>query len=792
MTPLLNDLAALTTPALLVLDDYHVIADMRVHELMKQLMEFLPDALHIAIATRVDPPLPLPRLRVRGQLTEVRSADLRFTAEQAAAFLNEVMGLALTPDVIDTLEARTEGWIAGLQLAALSLQEADDAQAFMQAFEGNDRHVMDYLADEVLSRQSDTVRRFLLHTSLLDRLCGPICDAVLADEAGDSAAMLEQLERANLFIVPLDNRREWYRYHHLFGSLLRHRLTREHAALIPHLHSRAAQWFGAQGLIEEAINHALAARDYALTAELLDKAGEQLRLQSTISLPTLLGWLQALPLDILRQRPNLHFFIARNLSILGRIEDAQRVLDEVEETLKQRDPDDALTRRVAGLVALDRSYAAVLRGDAAAVIQYAQRALDVMPDTPTFDRANVYVRLGVGYGLAGRLADALHAYEQARAVGLASNTPAAALMPLPNMIMLYMLLGQLRHAREAAQQGLQLGQSHPALAGTLGIIHNRLSELTYEQNDLAQAQAYLERGLELFSARGEVDNYGLWRSWLAYIRQARGDRAGAQQAQQQARQIVDRFTPDGDFYASAQGYAAWFDLHWGNTARALDWARGHLHTRSHPVDYNDSFAANILLDCNEPQLAADFLTKVIEEAEASGNCGDLIKALARRALAWRALRQPDRAFADLHRAIELAAPEGYVRSILDAGEGLKLLLADFRLWIEKQAIERETKQRVVGHTDRLIATLAPAAYAAAASISQPPSTAENLIEPLSDRELDVLRLLAEGLTNQEIGQQLYISLPTVKTHTANIYGKLGVNSRRDAVLRARALGIIPA
>lgn len=795
MAPLLNDLAALTKPALLVLDDYHVIADMRVHQLIVQLVEFLPDALQIAIATRVDPPLPLPRLRVRGQLTEVRSADLRFTAEQAAAFLNEVMGLALTPDLIDALEARTEGWIAGLQLAALSLQEADDAQAFMQAFEGNDRHVMDYLADEVLSRQSETVRRFLLHTSLLDRLCGPVCDAVLADDAGDSAAMLEQLDRANLFIVPLDNRREWYRYHHLFGSLLRHRLTREHAALVPQLHRRAAQWFGAQDLIEEAINHALAARDYALTAELLDNAGERLRLQSTISLPTLLGWLQALPLDILRQRPNLHFFIARNLSILGRIEDAQRVLDEVAETLTHRDPNDALTRRVAGLVALDRSYAAVLRGDAAAVIDYAQHALDVMPDTPTFDRTNVYVRLGVGYGMAGRLADSLHAYEQARAVGLASSTPAAALMPLPNMVMLYMLLGQLRHAHEAAQQGLQLGQSQPALAGTLGIIHNRLSELYYEQNDLAQAQTYLERGLELFSARGEVDNYGLWRSWLAYIRQARGDRAGAQQAQQQARQIVDKFTPGGDFYDSAQGYQAWFDLRWGNPDRALDWARGHLHTRSHPVDYNDSFAATILLDTGEAQLAADFLTTVIEEAAASHNHGDLIKALARRALAWRALRQPDRAFADLQRAIELAAPEGYVRSIIDAGESIRVLMADFRLWIEKQSIEREAKQRVINHTDRLIAALAaalaPAAFVAVAPISNQQSTISNLVEPLSDRELDVLRLLAEGLTNQEIGQKLYISLPTVKTHTSNIYGKLSVNSRRDALLRARALGLLP-
>ncbi len=244
MAPLINDLASLTKPALLVLDDYHVISDMRVHQLVGQLVEFLPESLQLAIATRIDPPLPLPRLRARGQLIEVRSVDLRFTAEQAAAFLNDVMGLALTPDVIEALEARTEGWIAGLQLAALSLQEAGDPQTFMQAFAGNDRHVMDYLADEVLSRQPEPVRRFLLQTSLLDRLCGPVCDAVLNDATSNAAATLERLDRANLFIVPLDNRREWYRYHHLFGSLLRHRLAREHAALVPELHRRAAQWFG--------------------------------------------------------------------------------------------------------------------------------------------------------------------------------------------------------------------------------------------------------------------------------------------------------------------------------------------------------------------------------------------------------------------------------------------------------------------------------------------------------------------------------------------------------------------
>ncbi len=792
MAPLINDLASLTKPAVLVLDDYHIISDMRVHQLVGQLVEFLPESLRLAIATRIDPPLPLPRLRARGQLIEVRSADLRFTAEQAAAFLNDVMGLALRPDMIDTLEARTEGWIAGLQLAALSLQEAGDPQVFMHAFAGNDRHVMDYLADEVLSRQPEAVRRFLLYTSLLDRLCGPVCDAMLNDTISDSATMLEQLDRANLFIVPLDNRREWYRYHHLFGSLLRHRLTREQAALVPDLHRRAAQWFGEQGLIEEAVNHALAARDFALTAQLLDDAGERLRLHSTISIHTLLGWLQSLPLDILRQRPNLHFFIARNLSILGHIEDAQRVLDDVEETLRHRDPNDMLTRRVTGLVALDRSYAAVLHGDADAVIRYTLRALDVMPDTPTFDRTNVYVRLGVGYSMAGRLDDSLKAYEQARTVGLASNTPAAALMPLPNMVMLYMMLGQLRHAHEAVQQGIQLGESHPASAGTLGIIYNRLSELHYEQNDLAQAQTDLEHGLEFFSSRGEVDNYGLWRSWLAYIREARGDRAGAQQAQQQARQIVNKFTPEGDFYASAQGYQAWFDFCWGQRERALAWANDHLNTRSHPVDYNDSFAASILLNSGEPQRVADFLAHVISEAEASHNQGDLIKALARRALAWRALRQPDRAFTDLQRAIELAAPEGYVRSILDASEAMKLLIADFRVWIEKQNIDHETKQRVISYTDRLLAALAPAVVTQLQSL-QPP--AQPLVEPLSERELDVLHLLAEGLTNQEIGQKLYISLPTVKTHTSNIYGRARREQpprRRDARPRDRAVaGLIP-
>ena len=791
LAPLLNDLTALPQAVLLVLDDYHLVTDLRVHQLVIQLIEFQPEQLHLLIATRVDPPLPLARLRARGQLLELRSGELRFTPGEAADFLNQTMRLDLSADVIELLETRTEGWIAGLQLAALSLQETDDPQHFAQVFAGDDRHIMDYLVDEVLSRQAPEVRQFLLATSILDRLCGPLCDAVLNDETANSTARLEQLERANLFLVPLDNRREWYRYHHLFGGLLRYRLKREQSAHLADYQRRAAHWFDAQQLIEEAVEHALAAPDSELAGAILDRAGERLRLHSTISITTLLRWLQSLSIEVLQQRPNLYFFIARNLSILGRIDEAQRVLDGVEAALKQRPQDDPLTRRVGALVALDRSYAAVLRGDTQAVIDLAQRALTLLPDTPTFDRTNVLVRLGVGYGLAGNLAEALKAYEQALAVGQAAETPAAAMMPLPNMMMIYTMLGQLRRALDIAQQGLQLGERYPAVAGTLGIIYCRLSELRYEQNDLAQAQADLERGLDLFSRRGEVDNYGLWRSWLAYVRDARGDRLGAQQAQQQARLIFDKFAPGGDFYDSAQGYQAWFDLHWGARDKALSWAHAYLKARRHPVDFNDSFAASILIDFGEHQNALDWLNGCLADAEASGNRSDLIKLLARRAVAFRGLNQTDRDLADLHRAIELAAPDGYIRSILDAGETIQLLIADFRFWLEKQSIEREEKQRLISHTDRLLNASTFATTAIVAQIQNPKPQVQNLVEPLSERELEVLRLLAEGLSNQEIAQKLYISLPTVKTHTANIYGKLSVNSRKDAVTHARAIGLLP-
>lgn len=787
--PLINELAALPQPLALVLDDYHLITQLDVHRLLAQLIDQQPPQLRLIIVTRVDPPLPLARLRARGQLTEIRSSELRFTADEAADFFNHAMRLNLSPDDVNALAARTEGWAAGLQLAALSLSEEADRRAFVRAFAGDDRLIADYLADEVLLRLPAEVQEFLLKTSILDRFTAELCDAVLDSQS--SEAMLEQIERANLFVIALDSRRQWYRYHHLFAELLRHRLRREHAGELADLHRRAARWFEAHHLIEEAIDHALAAPDYALAGEMLDRAGEQLRLHSTIPLTTLLGWLQALPPDVLRQRPNLHFFIARNLFILGRLDEGRRVLDEVEVALRTRPADDTLTRRVAGLVELDRSYLALLHGEINSVIEHAQRALAVMPEAPSFDRTNVYVRLGVAYGVAGQLDASLAAYEQALAVGRASNTPAAALMPVPNLIALHMVRGNLRRAEEVALQGVQQGESQSTLAGPLGLIFCRLSEVHYEQNDLAQAQSDLERGLELYSRRGEVDNYGLWHSWLALIRDLRGDRPGAQAAQQQAAGLAKIFPASGRFHEYALAYQALFNWRWDRRESALRWAQSALAGWQQPEDLIDWPLCCILVESGQPAAAVEICGKIIDQAAAQGDAQVGIKFRAWRAVAFRGLGRQEQALADLRQAVTLAEPEGYIRSIVEAGEPMRLLLADFRVWLEKQPIDPQAIRRLGAYTDRLLAAFgaAPMIEAVARLRARPGSPAD-LIEPLSDRELDVLRLLAEGLTNQEIGQKLFISLPTVKTHTANIYGKLSVNSRRDAVTRARALGLL--
>ncbi len=787
--PLVNDLTAQAAPLILVLDDYHLITDLNVHRLLTQLIDLQPPQLRLVILTRADPPLPLARLRARGQLTEIRSADLRFTPDEAAEFFNHAMRLNLPPTAVNALAERTEGWAAGLQLAALSLLDEADPQSFIRAFAGDDRLIADYLADEVLARLPADVQVFLLRTSILGRFTAELCDAVL--DSRSAAALIDQIERANLFVSALDSRRQWYRYHHLFAGLLRHRLQREQPAEVAELHRRAARWFEAHQLIEEAIDHALAAPDYALAGDLLDRAGEQLRLQSTIPLTTLLGWLQALPPEVRQQRPNLHFFIARNLLILGRLEEGRRVLDEVAASLRSRPADDVLTQRVAGLVELDRAYLALLHGDTQQVIDHAQRALAVMPEAPSFDRANVFVRLGVAYGTAGQLDASLAAYEQALAVGLASNTPAAALMPVPNLIALHVVMGHLRRAEETALRGVQLGESQPALAGTLGLIFCRLSEVRYEQNDLAQAQGDLERGLELFSRRGEVDNYGLWHSWLALIRDLRGDRSGAQAAQQAAANLARIFPAGGRFHEYALAYQALFDWRWDRRDSALRWAQATLAGWQQPEDLIDWPLCDILVESGQPAAAVDICGKIIDQATAQGNVQVGIKFRAWRAVAQRSLGRPEQALADLRQAVALAEPEGYVRSIVEAGEPMRLLLADFRVWIEKQPIDPREIRRLGAYADRLLATYGPVPLTeAVARIRASQPAGGDLIEPLSDREVDVLHLLAEGLTNQEIGQKLFISLPTVKTHTSNIYGKLGVNSRRDAVARARALGLL--
>jgi LuxR family maltose regulon positive regulatory protein len=802
LSALINEIAAISDPVVLVLDDYHLIEAQPIHDALTFLIRHLPpppDGLHLVIATREDPPLPLARLRARGQLTELRAADLRFTPSEAAEFLNQMMGLDLSVEDIAALERRTEGWIAGLQLAALALQGTlvqrhKDVADFIQSFTGSHRFVLDYLVEEVLEQQSESVQTFLLQTAVLDRLIGSLCDALTGQTNGQ--ATLEMLEHANLFIVPLDGERRWYRYHRLFADLLRRRLRQIQPEQVSTLHHRASEWNEQNGFADQAIEYALRAEDLHRAAHLLDEQadaiwqrGEHTRLRR---------WLDGLPIELVFSNPQLCILHAWNLLSSGQLDVAERSLRTAEAALDtgaDRGTETSLIERdqlpgtdrtkLLGRAAALRAIFASYRGDVPAIIRFSHQALKHLPEQDLTWRSTAMIGLGDAYSLKGEYEAAyqarLESFEMSKAAGNFYHILIASL----KLAVTLRVRGRLQRILEICQQQLQLanesGWAHTAVVGWLLAIWG---EVLAELNDLDGATHQAEKGAQLTERGGDVMMLCWSHLCLMRVLLSKGELAAAQEIIQKLEDI-DRESDLPPLVASP--IAAWQARLWLAQDK-LDAASQWVGERGLGADGDPTLLremeyivfARILIAQGRLDESIRLLQRLLEVTETGGRTFRVIEILMLQALAFQAKGDTDQAMAALERALTLAEPGGFVRIFVDEGLPMARLL-----------YEAATHKVVPDYARRLLAAF-PVVEPEQTALSKSQASKSELVESLSKRELEVLVLIAEGLTNPEIASRLFLSLNTVKVHARNIYGKLGARNRTQAVARARALGVLPS
>ncbi|HKQ08075.1 MAG TPA: LuxR C-terminal-related transcriptional regulator [Blastocatellia bacterium] len=772
LTALLNEISAIPDGFVLILDDYHVIDAEAIDRALAFLVEHLPPQMHVVIATREDPQLPLARLRARGQLTELRVADLRFTPSEAAEFLNQTMGLKLSAEDVAALEARTEGWIAGLQLAAISLQGHKDAAGFIKSFTGSHHFVLDYLVEEVLQQQAESVQTFLLRTSILDRLCGPLCDAVLLERSGSGQQTLATLERANLFIIPLDNERRWYRYHHLFADLLRQRLHQSIASSpedaerrINELHIRASRWFEENGLAIEAFHHAAAADDVERAQQLI--AGDRIPQHLRGAVAAILDWLKSLPKTVLDARPWLWWRYASLLLVNGQTAGVEEKLQAAEDALRGREAQEE-DRNLVGLIAAARAVLALTRYKVDTMLAQSRRALEYLNPDMVISRATAYWTMGYAYLFSRDWAAARRALTEAISLSQASEDIFTAIIATVGLGNVEEAENQLGLAAATYRRVLQMAGDQP-----LQIIHEAhlgLARILYEWNDLDAAEQHGRQGLHFARQYDRViDRFILCEVFLARLQLARKDVAGAAAILAQASQSVRQpnFAHRAAEVAAAQVLTF---LHQGNLVAAERLAETH----QLPISQ-----ARVHLARGNAAAALAVLERLRQQAEARGWEDERLKVMVLQSVAYDVQGEQDKALQLLGDALALAEPGGFVRLFIDEGAPMAHLLA---------AAARGVMPEYVG---KLLAVFETEKRKSEDQSSLPPASPAQLgSEPLSRRELEVLRLIAQGLSNQEIGERLFLALITVKGHNQRIFSKLEVRNRTEAVARARELGLL--
>ena len=778
LTTLLNEITIVPDNFVLVLDDYHVIDSKPVDEALTFLLEHLPPQMHLVIATREDPSLPLARLRVRGQLTELRAADLRFTPAEAADFLNQVMGLNLSAEDIAALETRTEGWIAGLQLAAISMQGHPDAGSFIQSFTGSHHFVLDYLVEEVLGQQPESVQTFLLRTSILDRMCGPLCDAILLGPTVPGQATLEYLQRANLFIVPLDDERRWYRYHHLFAELLRQRLQQstssgDEKSGVADYHIRASVWYEDNDLMIEAFQHATAANDIERAERLM--AGGRMPLHFRNVSTTILNWLEALPTSVMDDRPWLWVRSATTALISGQVIGVEEKLNAAEAaiaaTLQGAEPDEK-TRDLIGQIAAVRATLAYIRYQPEATIIQAGRALEYLHPNNLLFRSRANWSLGFAYKLQGKRAAARKAYTEA--IRQASGNIYYTVLTSTSLGELQESENQLFQAAETYRHSMQMLRDQGTAFSSEE--HIGLARIYYEWDDLDAAEQHAQQSLQQARLYDRtIDRFIICEVLLARLKLARGDVSEAAVMLAETEQSVrqNNFVQRIPEVAAAQVLVL---LRQGDLSAAGQLAQAHELPLSQ---------ARVLIAQNDPSAALAVLEPFRQRMEAKGWADERLKAIVLQAVAQYAHSEKDKATELLVEALTLAEPGGFIRLFVDEGEPMRMTISDFRLRIEKQPHGQNHK--LLGYVDKLLAAFAQPAAMLESKIQNQKS---KMLESLSQRECEILKLIAQGLSNREIGERLFLALDTVKGHNRKIFDKLQVQSRTEAIARAHELGLI--
>lgn len=766
LTTILNEISGIQNDFILILDDYHLIDAKKVDAILTFLLQHMPPQMHLVIVTREDPDLPLARVRSRGQLTELRAADLRFVHSESVDFLNQVMGVDLSTDDVIALEARTEGWIAGLKLAAISMQGNKDYPGFIKSFTGSHRFVVDYLLEEVLQQQPANIKKFLLYTSNLDRLCGPLCDAVISDPTICGKETLIYLQQANLFIIALDDERNWYRYHHLFADLLKQRVKQDSNDIsVEEIHIRASIWYEKNGYEIDAFQHATIANDIDRAERLMDGEWMPLHLRGIVA--PVFNWLNQLPTDVLNTRPLLRVTYASTLLVMGKENRAEQELETIEkilEGLEQNKKNKDLIGRIAAM----RGTIAVIRDQVETIVHQAQRALEYLhPDNLAF-RASTTFKLGFAYQRQGKRTEAKQMHKEVISICQETGNAIVGALAMIGLGIIQESDTQLKLAAQTFGRCLQLfeGQTLPFAFE----VHLGLASIHYQWNDLAIAQDQVEKSIQLAELLEKDTRVMGIRVLFARIKFSQGDMDGASLMLADAAQAVSRnqfsfLMPD------VIEMQIRILLHKGNLEAAAELVDAYDFPLGH---------ARVAMAKGETQEALSVLDTYQKKMAAKGWKIEQLKAMVLQTIALYMAGEKEKALQSLIDVQAMTEPEGYIRILIDEGKPMAKLLAESIArtgkpdYIRKLLAAMEIEACIDEEKARFKSVLSH----------------QTLVEPLSQRELEVLHLIAQGLSNHEICERLFVALSTVKGHNRNIFGKLQVQRRTEAVARARELGLL--